>query len=150
MSGNPNATLAGSLPTFALPEVGFNLETLRIILPYSLILAAVGLIESLLTLTVIDEMTGTRGHGNRECMGQGVANITCSVFGAMGGCAMIGQSMININSGGRGRLSGITGAVGLMLFVLFGAPLIEIIPVAALVSVMFMVVIGTFEWASLR
>ncbi|BAX53595.1 C4-dicarboxylic acid transporter DauA [Photobacterium damselae subsp. piscicida] len=150
MSGNPNATLAGSLPTFALPEVGFNLETLRIILPYSLILAAVGLIESLLTLTVIDEMTGTRGHGNRECMGQGVANITCSVFGAMGGCAMIGQSMININSGGRGRLSGITGAVGLMLFVLFGAPLIEMIPVAALVSVMFMVVIGTFEWASFK
>ncbi|ODA22790.1 SulP family inorganic anion transporter [Photobacterium damselae] len=150
MSGNPNATLAGSLPTFALPEVGFNLETLRIILPYSLILAAVGLIESLLTLTVIDEMTGTRGHGNRECMGQGVANITCSVFGAMGGCAMIGQSMININSGGRGRLSGITGAVGLMLFVLFGAPLIEMIPVAALVGVMFMVVIGTFEWASFK
>lgn len=150
MSGNPNATLAGSLPTFALPEVGFNLETLHIILPYSLILAAVGLIESLLTLTVIDEMTGTRGHGNRECMGQGVANITCSVFGAMGGCAMIGQSMININSGGRGRLSGITGAVGLMLFVLFGAPLIEMIPVAALVGVMFMVVIGTFEWASFK
>ena len=150
MSGDANATLAGSLPTFAIPEVGFNMETLRIILPYSLILAAVGLIESLLTLTVIDEMTGTRGQGNRECVGQGVANVTCSVFGAMGGCAMIGQSMININSGGRGRLSGITGAVGLLLFILFGSSLIEIIPLAALVGVMFMVVIGTFEWASFK
>ncbi|MGR5146042.1 SulP family inorganic anion transporter [Photobacterium alginatilyticum] len=150
MSGDANATLAGSLPTFAVPDVGFNMETLQIILPYSLILAAVGLIESLLTLTVIDEMTGTRGQGNRECVGQGVANITCSVFGAMGGCAMIGQSMININSGGRGRLSGITGAVGLLLFILFGSALIEMIPLAALVGVMFMVVIGTFEWASFK
>jgi len=150
MSGDENATLAGSLPTFAIPEVGFNMETLQIILPYSLVLAAVGLIESLLTLTVIDEMTGTRGQGNRECVGQGLANITCSVFGAMGGCAMIGQSMININSGGRGRLSGITGAVGLLLFILFGSALIEMIPLAALVGVMFMVVIGTFEWASFK
>ncbi|MCW8330822.1 SulP family inorganic anion transporter [Photobacterium sp. SDRW27] len=150
MSGDANATLAGSLPTFAVPEVGFNMETLQIILPYSLVLAAVGLIESLLTLTVIDEMTGTRGQGNRECVGQGLANVTCSVFGAMGGCAMIGQSMININSGGRGRLSGITGAVGLLLFILFGSALIEMIPLAALVGVMFMVVIGTFEWASFK
>nr|UUT40388.1 bicarbonate transporter [Photobacterium sp.] len=150
MSGDNNATLAGSLPTFALPDVGFNMETLRIILPYSLILAAIGLIESLLTLTVIDEMTGTRGKGNRECVGQGIANVTCSVFGAMGGCAMIGQSMININSGGRGRLSGITAAVGLLCFILFGSALIEIIPLAALVGVMFMVVIGTFEWASFK
>ncbi|UXI00308.1 SulP family inorganic anion transporter [Photobacterium sp. TY1-4] len=150
MSGDASATLAGSLPTFALPEVGFNMETLQIILPYSVVLAAVGLIESLLTLTVIDEMTGTRGQGNRECVGQGVANMTCSVFGAMGGCAMIGQSMININSGGRGRLSGITGAVGLLLFILFGSSLIEMIPLAALVGVMFMVVIGTFEWASFK
>lgn len=150
MSGNSEATLAGSLPTFSVPQVGFNMETLSIILPYSLVLAAVGLIESLLTLTVIDEMTGTRGQGNRECVGQGLANVTCSVFGAMGGCAMIGQSMININSGGRGRLSGITGAVGLLLFILFGSSLIEMIPLAALVGVMFMVVIGTFEWASLK
>ncbi|MCD9467034.1 SulP family inorganic anion transporter [Photobacterium iliopiscarium] len=150
MSGDANATLAGSLPTFALPDVSFNLATLKIILPYSLILAAVGLIESLLTLTVIDEMTNTRGHGNRECVGQGMANITCSVFGAMGGCAMIGQSMININSGGRGRLSGITAAIGLLVFILFGSAFIEMIPLAALVGVMFMVVIGTFEWASLR
>ncbi len=147
MSGDANATLAGSLPTFALPDVGFNLATLKIILPYSLILAAVGLIESLLTLTVIDEMTNTRGHGNRECVGQGMANITCSVFGAMGGCAMIGQSMININSGGRGRLSGITAAIGLLVFILFGSAFIEMIPLAALVGVMFMVVIGTFEWS---
>ena len=150
MSGDVNATLAGTLPSFALPEVGFNMETLRIILPYSLILAAIGLIESLLTLTVIDEMTGTRGKGNRECVGQGIANVTCSVFGAMGGCAMIGQSMININSGGRGRLSGITAAVGLLCFILFGSALIEIIPLAALVGVMFMVVVGTFEWASFK
>ncbi len=150
MSGDNNATLAGSLPTFALPDVGFNLETLKIILPYSLILAAVGLIESLLTLTVIDEMTNTRGKGNRECVGQGVANITCSVFGAMGGCAMIGQSMININSGGRGRLSGITAAIGLLLFILFGSSFIEMIPLAALVGVMFMVVIGTFGGASFK
>lgn len=150
MSGNPDATLAGDLPTFSLPSVPLTLETLYIILPYSLILAAVGLIESLLTLTVIDEMTGTRGRGNRECVGQGVANLTCSVFGAMGGCAMIGQSMINVNSGGRGRLSGIVAALALLAFILFASSLIEIIPLAALVGVMFMVVIGTFEWATFK
>ena len=150
MSGNDAASLAGSLPTFAMPNVSFSLETLSIILPYSLILAAVGLIESLLTLTVIDEMTQTRGNGNRECIGQGVANISCSMFGAMGGCAMIGQSMININSGGRGRLSGITAAVALLAFILFGANFIEMIPLAALVGVMFIVVIGTFEWATFK
>ncbi len=149
-SGDENATLAGSLPSFAIPNVPFTLETLYIILPFSLILAAVGLIESLLTLTVVDEMTGTRGRGNRECVGQGVANITCSVFGAMGGCAMIGQSMININSGGRGRLSGIVAALALLCFILFTAPLIEMIPLAALAGVMFMVVIGTFEWATFK
>ncbi|MDO6705760.1 SulP family inorganic anion transporter [Photobacterium sp. 1_MG-2023] len=150
MSGNAEATLAGSLPTFSIPMVPLTLETLYIILPYAVVLAAVGLIESLLTLTVLDEMTGTRGQSNRECVGQGVANVTCSVFGAMGGCAMIGQSMININSGGRGRLSGVTAAVGLLLFILFGSNLIEMIPLAALVGVMFMVVIGTFEWASFK
>ncbi|WP_299806947.1 SulP family inorganic anion transporter [uncultured Shewanella sp.] len=150
MSGNDNATIAGSLPTFSIPAVEFTLETLYIILPYSLILAAVGLIESLLTLTVIDEMTGTRGRGNKECIGQGVGNITSGFFGAMGGCAMIGQSMININSGGRGRLSGITAAVALLAFILFGSALIEMIPLAALVGVMFMVVLGTFEWASFK
>ncbi|MGF1769228.1 SulP family inorganic anion transporter [Enterovibrio makurazakiensis] len=150
MSGDENATLAGTLPTFSFPSVPFNLETIYIILPYALILAAVGLIESLLTLTVIDEMTGTRGRGNRECVGQGVANVTCSVFGAMGGCAMIGQSMINVNSGGRGRLSGIVAAIALLCFILFTSSLIEMIPLAALVGVMFMVVIGTFEWATFK
>ncbi|MCL2914734.1 SulP family inorganic anion transporter [Shewanella corallii] len=148
MSGNDNATIAGSLPSFSIPSVPFTLETLKIILPYSFILAAVGLIESLLTLTVVDEMTGTRGRSNKECVGQGAGNIISGFFGAMGGCAMIGQSMININSGGRGRLSGITAALALLAFILFGAAFIEIIPLAALVGVMFMVVLGTFEWAS--
>ncbi len=145
-----SASLEGSLPTFAIPAVPFTLETLKIILPTALILAAVGLIESLLTLTLIDEITGTRGRGNRECIGQGVANATNGVFGGMGGCAMIGQSMININSGGRGRMSGVTAALVLLGFILFAAGLIEMIPLAALVGVMFMVVLGTFEWASLR
>ncbi|RND29281.1 SulP family inorganic anion transporter, partial [Vibrio cholerae] len=104
------------LPSFSIPAVPLTWETLTIIFPYALILAAIGLIESLLTLTVLDEMTGTRGQSNRECMGQGLANITCSMFGAMGGCAMIGQSMINVNSGGRGRLSGIVAAVLLLCF----------------------------------
>ncbi|MCE9687504.1 SulP family inorganic anion transporter [Shewanella sp. AS16] len=150
MSGDDNITIAGNLPSFAIPSVPFNMQTLYIILPYACILAAVGLIESLLTLTVIDEMTSTRGRSNKECIGQGVGNITSGFFGAMGGCAMIGQSMININSGGRGRLSGITAAVGLLTFILFGSAFIEIIPLAALVGVMFIVVIGTFEWASFR
>jgi SulP family sulfate permease len=130
--------------------VPFTLETLKIIFPTAFILAAVGLIESLLTLTLIDELTGTRGRSNRECIGQGVANATNGVFGGMGGCAMIGQSMININSGGRGRMSGVTAALVLLAFILFAAPLLEMIPLAALVGVMFMVVLGTFEWASLR
>ena len=150
MTGDDNATISGSLPSFSIPSVPFTLETLYIILPYSLILAAVGLIESLLTLTVIDEMTGTRGKGNQECVAQGASNIVSGFFGAMGGCAMIGQSMININSGGRGRLSGITAAISLLLFILFFSSLIEVIPLAALVGVMFMVVIGTFEWATFR
>ncbi len=150
MSGNDAATLAGSLPSFSIPAVPLTWVTLKIIFPYALILAAIGLIESLLTLTVLDEMTGTRGQSNRECMGQGLANITCSMFGAMGGCAMIGQSMINVNSGGRGRLSGIVAAVLLLCFNLFTASLIERIPLAALVGVMFMVVIGTFEWATFK
>jgi sulfate permease, SulP family len=130
--------------------VPLNWNTLVIIFPFAIVLCGVGLIESLMTLTLIDEITETRGKGNRECIGQGVANIVCGLFGGMGGCAMIGQSLINVNSGGRGRLSGITAAVCLLLFVLFLSPLIEQIPMAALVGVMFMVVIGTFEWASLR
>lgn len=145
--------ISGGLPRLFFLDyemVPFNFETLWIILPFAVILCGVGLIESLMTLTLIDEITETRGQGNRECIGQGIANLVCGIFGGMGGCAMIGQSLINVNSGGRGRLSGITAAVCLLLFVLFLAPLIEQIPMAALVGVMFMVVIGTFEWASLK
>ncbi|TKB55523.1 SulP family inorganic anion transporter [Ferrimonas aestuarii] len=150
MTGDVNASLSGSLPEFAIPMVPFTLETLWIILPYAFILAAIGLIESLLTLTLVDELTQTRGQGNRECVGQGMANVVTGFFGGMGGCAMIGQSMININSGGRTRLSGITAAVALLAFILFGSSLIEMIPLAALVGVMFIVVLGTFEWSSFR
>ena len=144
------ASISGGLPSFHVPLVPFNLETLFIILPYAVILAAIGLIESLLTLRLIDEITETRGRGNRECIGQGVANTFTGFFGGMGGCAMIGQSMINVNSGGRGRLSGISAAVYLLLFILVGSPLIEQIPLAALIGVMFIVVISTFEWSSFR
>ncbi len=150
MTNDANATIAGGLPSFMVPDVPFSLETLRIIFPYALVLAAIGLIESLLTLSLIDEITGTRGQSNRECVGQGVANVATGFFGGMGGCAMIGQSMININSGGRGRLSGISAALMLLAFILFGSSLIEMIPLAALVGVMFMVVLGTFEWSSFR
>ncbi len=144
------ASIKGGLPSFSIPAVPFNLDTLMIILPYSFILAAVGLIESLLTLSLIDEVTGTRGRGNRECMGQGIANTVTGLFGGMGGCAMIGQSMINVNSGGRQRLSGVAAALFLLAFILFASPLIERIPMAALVGVMFIVVLATFEWSSLR
>ncbi len=144
------ANIAGGLPEFSIPDVPFTMETLWIILPYSFILAGVGLIESLLTLTLIDELTQTRGQGNRECIAQGASNTVNGFFGAMGGCAMIGQSMININSGGRGRLSGITAAVALLMFILFGSDIIAQIPLAALVGVMMMVVLGTFEWSSFR
>lgn len=145
--------IAGGLPRpawwdFTLPP--FNTETLLIILPFSLILAGVGLIESLMTMTLVDELTETRGNGNRECIGQGVANVTSGALGGMGGCAMIGQSLINVKSGGRGRLSGITAACSLLLFILFLSPYIEMVPIAALVGVMFMVVIGTFEWTTLQ
>ncbi len=144
------ASIAGGLPEFHIPMVPLNFETLMIILPYAIILAAVGLIESLLTLSLIDEITETRGRGNKECVGQGVANTVTGMFGGMGGCAMIGQSMINVNSGGRGRLSGISAALFLLVFILFASDLIEMIPLAALTGVMFMVVIGTFEWSSFR
>lgn len=144
------ASIKGGFPSFHIPAVPFSFETLAIIFPYSIILAAVGLIESLLTLTLIDDVTNTRGRGNRECVGQGIANTATGLFGGMGGCAMIGQSMINVNSGGRQRLSGIAAALFLLAFILFASDLIEIIPMAALVGVMFMVVLGTFEWSSLR
>jgi len=148
--GSVSVSLQGGLPSFAVPSVPFTFETLKIIFPYALLIAAIGLIESLLTLTLIDEMTDTRGRSNRECVGQGIANVTNGFFGGMGGCAMIGQSMININSGGRGRLSGITAALVLLGLIMFGAGLIEMIPLAALVGIMFMVVIGTFQWSSFR
>ncbi len=144
------ASIGGGLPDFSIPMVPFTWETLMIILPYSIILAAIGLIESLLTLRLIDEITDTRGRGNKECIGQGVANTVTGCFGGMGGCAMIGQSMINVNSGGTGRLSGISAASFLLIFILFASSLIEMIPLAALVGVMFIVVLGTFEWASFR
>lgn len=150
MTNNPAASIAGGFPEFSIPMVPFTLETLYIILPYAFILAAIGLIESLLTLTLIDELTNTRGRGNRECVAQGAANTVTGFFGGMGGCAMIGQSMINVNSGGRGRLSGITAAIALLCFILFASQFIEMIPLAALVGVMFIVVIGTFEWSSFR
>ena len=150
MSGNAEATIAGGFPTLHIPMVPLNWETLQIILPFSFILAGVGLIESLLTLNLIDELTETRGQNNRECLGQGLGNTVNGFFGGMGGCAMIGQSMININSGGKGRLSGISAALFLLAFILFASGLIEIIPVAALVGVMFIVVIGTFEWATFK
>jgi SulP family sulfate permease len=144
------ANIGGSLPTFAIPDVPFTLETLYIILPYAFTLAAIGLIESLLTMSLIDEMTNTHGKANRECAGQGIANVATGFFGGMGGCAMIGQSMININAGGRGRLSGFSAGAFLLCFILFASPLIERIPVAALIGVMFIVVIKTFEWSSFR
>lgn len=143
-------SLAGGFPPLHIPKIPLTFDTFKVLLSFAAPVAAVGLIESLMTLTLIDEITETRGRGNRECVGQGSANILSGLFGGMGGCAMIGQSMINISSGGRGRTSGITAAIGLLLFVLFGADLIGCIPTAALVGVMFMVVIGTFEWTTFR
>ncbi len=155
MGGKPIKGGFSELFTIAvLPDGLFTLggawKTLAIVWPYAVILAGVGLIESLMTMSLIDEMTETRGRGNRECVGQGVANVTCGLFGGMGGCAMIGQSLINVNSGGRNRLSGIVAALMLLAFILFLGPWIGMIPMAALVGVMFMVVIGTFEWASIK
>ncbi|MAZ49390.1 MAG: sodium-independent anion transporter [Halobacteriovoraceae bacterium] len=144
------ASIKGGFPSFSVPDVPFNWETLKIIFPYSLILASIGIIESLLTLTLIDEITETRGNGNKECLAQGAANIVTGFFGGMGGCAMIGQSIINVSSGARRRLSGLVAAVFLISFILFGSSLIENVPLAALVGVMFMVCIGTFKWTSLK
>ena len=144
------ASVKGGLPQFAVPMVPFNLETLRIIFPYAFIMASVGLIESLLTLNLVGEITGRKGGASQECLAQGGANVVTGFFGGMGGCAMIGQSMINVKSGGRTRVSGITAALLLIVFILVGSGLIEMIPLAALAGVMFMVVIGTFAWQSLR
>ncbi len=138
----------GQLPSFHIPDTILSFDAIMIVLPYAVIVALVGLIESLLTLSVLDEMSGTRGSGNKECIALGSGNITCGLFGGMPGCAMIGQSIINYTSGGLGRLSGITAAVGLMLLVATLTDLLNIIPVAVLVGIMFMVSIGTFEWSS--
>ena len=144
------AGIAGGFPPFHIPAVPFTLETLRIIFPYAVVVAGVGLIESLLTLNIIDEITETRGHGNREAVAQGIANTLSGLFSGMGGCAMIGQSLINISSGARARLSGIVASVLLLCFIMFGSELISLVPMAALTGLMIMVAIGTFEWASLR
>tara|TARA_R110001599_G_scaffold101767_2_gene260111 strand:+ start:17032 stop:18660 length:1629 start_codon:yes stop_codon:yes gene_type:complete len=145
--------LKGGLPTLHLEtfsKIPINFQTLKFIFPYALILAAIGLIESLMTLNLIDDLTETRGNTNKECVAQGSANILTGLFGGMGGCAMIGQSIINIKGGGRGRLSGITAAVMLLIFIVFASSYIEQVPIAALVGVMFMVVVGTFAWSSFR
>ena len=144
------ASIQGGFPPFHLPNVPFTFQTLSIIFPYAAIMAAVGLIESLLTLNIVDEITETRGSSNKEAVAQGVANMLSGVFSGMGGCAMIGQSLINISSGARARLSGIVAALALLMFVMFGSGVIEQLPMAALTGVMIMVAIGTFEWASLR
>ncbi|MGB1317709.1 MAG: SulP family inorganic anion transporter, partial [Flavobacteriales bacterium] len=144
------ASIKGGFPPFHLPNVPLTMETLILILPYAGIMAGVGLIESLLTLNIIDEITQTRGRGNKEAIAQGTANILSGIFSGMGGCAMIGQSLINISSGARARLSGIVASVMLLVFIMFGAGLIEKVPMAALTGLMIMVSIGTFEWASFR
>ncbi len=142
------ASISGGLPTFHIPNVVFSLDLIITILPYSIVMATIGLIESLMTMSLIDETTGTRGHGNKECKGQGLANIVCGLFGGMGGCAMIGQSMLNVQSGGTRRASGITAALSLLAFILFGSKLISMIPISTLIGIMFIVVISTFEWSS--
>jgi SulP family sulfate permease len=143
-------TIKGGFPPLSIPNIPLNLATLKIIFPYAAIIAGVGLIESLLTLNLIDEITETRGNGNKECIAQGTANIASGLLSGMGGCAMIGQSLINTSAGARARLSGIVAAVMLLVFIMFGSGLIERLPMAALVGLMFMVAIGTFEWASLK
>jgi SulP family sulfate permease len=144
------ASVKGGMPSFLIPNVPLNFETLKIIFPYAFILAAIGLIESLLTLNLVGEITNKRGGASQECLAQGLANTVTGFFGGMGGCAMIGQSMINVKSGGRTRIAGITAALFLLIFILYASSLIELIPIAALVGVMFMVVIGTFAWNSLK
>lgn len=144
------AGIKGGLPSFHIPMVPFTMETFKVIFPFSLVMAGVGLIESLLTLSMVDEITNSRGKANREAMAQGSANIVNGFFGGMGGCAMVAQTLVNLNAGSRARLSGIVAALTILIIILFGAPIIEKIPMAALVGVMVMVAIGTFEWVSLR
>ncbi|MCA1750821.1 MAG: SulP family inorganic anion transporter [Cryomorphaceae bacterium] len=144
------ASIKGGFPPFHFPVVPFNMETLTLIFPYAAIMAGVGLIESLLTLNIIDEITETRGRSNKEAVAQGAGNILSGLFSGMGGCAMLGQSLINVSAGSRARLSGIVAAVMLLIFVMFGSGVIEMVPMAALTGLMIMVAIGTFEWASVR
>ena len=144
------ASIKGEFPPFHIPQIPWTLDTLIIIFPYALIVAGVGLIESLLTLNIVDELTESRGKGNKETLAQGAANILSGFFSGMGGCAMIGQSLINVSNGARARLSGIVASIMLLMFVMFGSSLIEKVPMAALTGLMIMVSIGTFEWASLK
>ena len=144
------ASISGSLPPFHIPDIPFTFETFKVILPYGLIMAAVGLTEGLLTLNLVDEITGTKGNSNRECLAQGTANIANGFFFGMGGCPMIAQTLVNLSSGSRARLSGIVAALTILIIILFGAPVIELLPMAALTGVMIMVAIGTFEWASFK
>ena len=144
------ASIEGGFPPFHIPQIPFNLEALQIILPYSMIFAAVGLTEGLLTLNLVDEITGTKGNGNRECIAQGTSNIANGFFFGMGGCPMIAQTLVNLSAGSRARLSGIIASLTILMIILFGAPIIGKLPMAALVGVMMMVALGTFEWASFR
>jgi sulfate permease, SulP family len=144
------ASVSGGFPPFHIPQVPFTFETLSIIFPYALIMAGVGLTESLLTLNLVDEMVGNRGNSNRESIAQGSANVLNGFFFGMGGCAMIAQTLVNLSAGARARLSGIVAALTILLIVLYGAPVIELVPMAALVGVMVMVSVGTFEWISFR
>jgi len=144
------AHISGSLPSFHIPKVPFSLETLQIIFPYAMIMAGVGLIESLLTLSMVDEITNSKGNANKESVAQGIANITNGFFGGMGGCAMVAQTLVNLNAGSRARLSGIIASITILIIILVGAPFIEKIPMAALVGVMMMVAISTFQWVSIR
>ncbi|RYY52375.1 MAG: SulP family inorganic anion transporter [Chitinophagaceae bacterium] len=144
------ASVSGSLPSFHIPAVPFTMATLQIIFPYAMIMAGVGLIESLLTLNMVDEITNTKGNSNKEAVAQGAANITNAFFGGMGGCAMVAQTLVNIGAGARSRLSAAIGALTILMIILVGGPVIEQIPMAALVGVMMMVAISTFEWASFR
>ncbi|NRS88174.1 SulP family sulfate permease [Flavobacterium sp. 7E] len=144
------ASVGGGFPPFHIPEIALTFDTLKLIFPYSLIMASVGLTEGLLTLNLVDEMTGTKGSGNRECIAQGSANVLNGFFYGMGGCPMIAQTLVNLSAGSRARLSGIIAALTILVIILFGAPIIEQLPMAALVGVMVMVAIGTFEWISIR
>ena len=144
------ANISGNLPSFHIPKIPFSLETLQIIFPYALIMAGVGLIESLLTLSMVDEITNSKGSANKESVAQGLANITNGFFGGMGGCAMVAQTLVNLNAGSRARLSGIVASITILIIILVGAPFIEKIPMAALVGVMMMVAISTFQWVSIR